>query len=52
MHADRYLEFHTSYGRYYRTRIPKYGRDMSYHAPSCDVYIAAKGFVWIEDTRI
>lgn len=35
---DRYVEFHTQYGRHYRTRIPKYGRDLSYHPPSCEVY--------------
>ncbi|XP_067679479.1 nucleolar protein 10-like [Haliotis asinina] len=35
---ERYVEFHTQYGRHYRTRIPKYGRDLAYHYPSCDVY--------------
>ncbi|KAL3882105.1 hypothetical protein ACJMK2_028476 [Sinanodonta woodiana] len=39
LQCDRFLEFHTQFGRYYRTRIPKYGRDMAYHAPSCDLYI-------------
>lgn len=37
---DRYIEFHSQYGRYYRLRIPKYGRDMTYHAASCDLYVA------------
>ncbi|XP_060089916.1 nucleolar protein 10 [Heteronotia binoei] len=36
--CDRYVEFHSQHGRYYRTRIPKFGRDFSYHYPSCDLY--------------
>lgn len=39
LHADRYLEFHVSHGRHYKLRIPKFGRDMSYHEPSCDLFI-------------
>lgn len=35
---DRFIEFHAQYGKYYRTRIPKFGRDLSYHYPSCDLY--------------
>uniref|UniRef100_A0A0F7Z6T7 Nucleolar protein 10 n=1 Tax=Crotalus adamanteus TaxID=8729 RepID=A0A0F7Z6T7_CROAD len=38
LHNDRYVEFHSQHGRYYRTRIPKFGRDFSYHYPSCDLY--------------
>ncbi|KAH9380325.1 hypothetical protein HPB48_013384 [Haemaphysalis longicornis] len=30
LHCDRYVEFHASYGRYHRIRIPKFGRDMAY----------------------
>eukprot|EP00118_Oscarella_pearsei_P003857 m.16028 g.16028 ORF g.16028 m.16028 type:complete len:676 (+) comp26690_c0_seq2:18-2045(+) len=37
--TDRHVEFHVQYGRYYRTRIPKFGRDMAYHSSSCDLYI-------------
>ncbi|CAI7990527.1 Nucleolar protein 10 [Geodia barretti] len=37
--SDRQLEIHAQYGFYYRTRIPKFGRDLSYHSPSCDLYI-------------
>ena len=40
---DRYIEFHAQQGRYYRTRIPKYGRDLAYHSPSCDMYFVAAG---------
>ncbi|KAK3777638.1 hypothetical protein RRG08_021752 [Elysia crispata] len=35
---DRYVEFHTQFGRLMRMRIPKYGRDLSYYPPSCDMY--------------
>ncbi len=35
---DRYVEFHSQNGKWYRTRIPKYGRDMDFHQSSCDMY--------------
>ncbi|XP_028995324.1 nucleolar protein 10 [Betta splendens] len=38
LHSNRYIEFHSQHGHYYETRIPKYGRDFSYHYPSCDLY--------------
>uniref|UniRef100_A0A669D5S3 Nucleolar protein 10 n=1 Tax=Oreochromis niloticus TaxID=8128 RepID=A0A669D5S3_ORENI len=38
LHCDRYVEFHSQHGHYYKTRIPKFGRDFSYHYPSCDLY--------------
>ncbi|XP_034015515.1 nucleolar protein 10 isoform X1 [Thalassophryne amazonica] len=38
LHCDRYVEFHSQHGHYYKTRIPKYGRDFSYHYPSCDLF--------------
>jgi ribosome biogenesis protein ENP2 len=37
LRADRSIEFHARYGRYFVTRIPKFGRDMAYHFPSCDL---------------
>ncbi|XP_023218285.1 nucleolar protein 10-like [Centruroides sculpturatus] len=40
---DRYIEFHVAYGRYYRIRIPKFGRDIAYHSPSCDLYCVGSG---------
>lgn len=43
LQADRYIEFHAQYGRYYRTRMPKFGRDMVYHKPSCDLYLVGDG---------
>ncbi|CAB4428976.1 unnamed protein product [Rhizophagus irregularis] len=38
---DRTIEFHTHGGIYYKTRIPKFGRDLVYHYPSCDLLIGA-----------
>ncbi|KAH9489633.1 Nucleolar protein 10, partial [Bulinus truncatus] len=35
---DRYVEFHSQFGRLLRMRLPKYGRDLSYYPPSCDMY--------------
>ncbi|XP_025952985.1 nucleolar protein 10 isoform X2 [Dromaius novaehollandiae] len=41
LQCDRFVEFHSQHGHYYRTRIPKFGRDFSYHYPSCDLYFVA-----------
>uniref|UniRef100_UPI003AAA90D4 nucleolar protein 10 isoform X4 n=1 Tax=Centroberyx gerrardi TaxID=166262 RepID=UPI003AAA90D4 len=38
LHSDRYVEFHSQHGHYYKTRIPRFGRDFAYHYPSCDLY--------------
>lgn len=35
---DRYIEIHTQYGRHYRWRIPKFGRDLDFHKPSVQAY--------------
>ncbi|XP_031569630.1 nucleolar protein 10-like [Actinia tenebrosa] len=43
LQSDRYVEFHVQYGRYYRTRIPRFGRDLTYHKPSCDLYLVGAG---------
>ncbi|GAM20736.1 hypothetical protein SAMD00019534_039110 [Acytostelium subglobosum LB1] len=43
LREDRYIEFHAKYGTYFKTRIPKLGRDITYHRPSCDLYIGAGG---------
>eukprot|EP01133_Synstelium_polycarpum_P020049 gene20049-24040_t len=43
LREDRYIEFHAKYGTYFKTRVPKLGRDMSYHRPSCDLYVGAGG---------
>lgn len=43
LQADRTVELHTQGGLHYRTRIPKFGRALSYHYPSCDALISASG---------
>lgn len=40
---DRSVELHTQGGFHYRTRIPRFGRALAYHFPSCDALIAASG---------
>lgn len=39
LQCDRYVEFHAAHGRHYRLRIPRFGYDMRYHMPSCDLFI-------------
>ncbi|XP_055526515.1 nucleolar protein 10 [Wyeomyia smithii] len=39
MQADRFVEFHAAHGRHYRLRIPRFGRDLEYHKPSCDLFL-------------
>ncbi|XP_044727447.1 nucleolar protein 10 [Chrysoperla carnea] len=39
LQCDRYVEFHSAGGRYYRLRIPRFGRDLKYHYPSCDLFL-------------
>ncbi|GAB0091450.1 Nucleolar protein 10 [Sergentomyia squamirostris] len=41
LQCDRHIEFHTAPGRHYRLRIPKFGRDLAYHSPSCDLFVVA-----------
>uniref|UniRef100_A0A6B2EGC1 Putative nucleolar protein 10 n=1 Tax=Phlebotomus kandelakii TaxID=1109342 RepID=A0A6B2EGC1_9DIPT len=41
LQCDRHIEFHTAPGRHYRLRIPKFGRDLAYHTPSCDLFLVA-----------
>ena len=38
LQCDRFVEFHAQHGKYYKIRIPKYGRDFDYHSASCDLY--------------
>ncbi|KAI8910135.1 WD40-repeat-containing domain protein [Gorgonomyces haynaldii] len=38
LQTDRSIEVHSHYGMHYRTRIPRFGRDLRYHFPSCDLY--------------
>lgn len=39
MQADRHIEIHAQFGTYYRFRIPRVGRDITYHAPSCEMLV-------------
>ncbi|KAJ8726325.1 hypothetical protein PYW07_001023 [Mythimna separata] len=39
LQCDRYVEFHVGHGRHYRLRVPRFGRDISYHRPSCDLFV-------------
>ncbi|XP_034945328.1 nucleolar protein 10 [Chelonus insularis] len=39
LHCDRYIEFHTASGKYYRLRMPRFGRDIAYHYPTCNSFI-------------
>ncbi|KAJ1930640.1 Small ribosomal subunit biogenesis [Tieghemiomyces parasiticus] len=38
---DRYLEFHVLGEVHYRTRIPAFGRDLAYHAPSSELLVTS-----------
>ncbi|KAK0429323.1 hypothetical protein QR680_011319 [Steinernema hermaphroditum] len=40
---DRYLEMHATFGRYFRMRIPKAGRDMAHSREASDLFIVAAG---------
>lgn len=42
LHGDRYVEIHATAGKHYRLRIPKFGRDLAYHEPSCDLCIVGQ----------
>lgn len=41
LQADRSIDLHTAGGIHYSTRIPTFGRDISYHYPSADLLIGA-----------
>lgn len=43
LQADRYVEFHAQYGKYYRTRMPRFGRDLAYNRETCDLYLVGDG---------
>lgn len=43
LQSDRTLELHTQGGFHYRTRIPRFGRTLAYHFPSCDALVAGAG---------
>jgi ribosome biogenesis protein ENP2 len=33
------VEIHAAFGSHHKVRLPRYGRDMAYHRPSCDLFI-------------
>ncbi|KAL4470292.1 hypothetical protein ABPG74_011903 [Tetrahymena malaccensis] len=39
--SDRNIEFHAQYGKHYKTRIPKFPRDITYNPFTCDLLISA-----------
>lgn len=39
LQSNRSLEFHSQSGIHYKTRIPRFGRDLAYHYPSCDLLV-------------
>uniref|UniRef100_A0A6M2DIP1 Putative nucleolar protein 10 n=1 Tax=Xenopsylla cheopis TaxID=163159 RepID=A0A6M2DIP1_XENCH len=39
LQCDRFVEIHVAHGRHYRLRIPNFGRDLSYHKPSCNLFL-------------
>ncbi len=43
LQTDRSLEFHTPGGCHYRTRLPRYGRDLKYDKRSAEALIPAVG---------
>ncbi|KAI0030354.1 WD40-repeat-containing domain protein [Vararia minispora EC-137] len=43
LQADRTVELHTQGGFHYRTRIPRFGRALAYHFPSCEALFGAAG---------
>lgn len=39
LRVDRTIEVHAQFGTYFKTRIPKFGRDLAYHYASCDLLV-------------
>ncbi|VDM50071.1 unnamed protein product [Toxocara canis] len=39
LEEDRYIEMHAAFGRYFRMRIPKFGRDMAFCREASDLFI-------------
>ncbi|PIK53645.1 putative nucleolar protein 10 [Apostichopus japonicus] len=50
MQCDRYVEFHTRFGVHHRLRIPRVGRDLAYHDPSCDLFFVGTSPEYIDST--
>ena len=41
--SDRNIELHAQYGRHFKIRIPKFGRDMVYNPHSADIFTVGLG---------
>ena len=39
--SDRNIDFHAQYGKHYKTRIPKFPRDITYNPYTCDLLVSA-----------
>lgn len=39
LQSDRNIELHSAAGKYFRIRVPRFGRDIKYHYPSCDLFV-------------
>ncbi|KAL0225700.1 hypothetical protein P9112_013024 [Eukaryota sp. TZLM1-RC] len=39
LREDRFVEFHSQGGYHFRTRVPRPGRDITYHQHSCDLLV-------------
>ncbi|KAI6656847.1 Nucleolar protein 10 [Oopsacas minuta] len=39
LQTDRYVELHVKSGTYFRVRVPRFGRDIAYHPPSCELHV-------------
>lgn len=37
---DRSVNFHAKFGGYYKTRVPKAGRDLAYHPGTADLLVS------------
>lgn len=40
---DRSIEFHSKGGIHYKSRIPKFGRELAYNPTNCDLVVGASG---------
>ncbi|KAF7492906.1 Nucleolar protein 10 [Sarcoptes scabiei] len=43
LEQDRWIEIHSQAGFYFKTRIPKFGRDIAYNYASCDAMFVGNG---------
>jgi ribosome biogenesis protein ENP2 len=43
LQTDRSLELHNQSSAHYRVRMPKHGRTVAYHFPSCDALVGGQG---------